>query len=119
MVPNNGQWDTYQNLTAGGTFNLTAGSQTIRLSAGATSWTWNLDKFTLTRIGTMKAVTSEVVPSLALMVYPNPAQDLINLSMQHVDADARVVIYNNVGTMLNSRKMIGQEMQISLSYNFV
>lgn len=51
-VPNNGQWDSYQPLTALGTAMLANGSHTAVLTAsGSNAWQWNLDRITLTRIG--------------------------------------------------------------------
>jgi beta-agarase len=46
-VPNTGSWDTYKSLTASQRVNLSAGQHTIRLKAGANTWQWNLDKFTI------------------------------------------------------------------------
>ncbi len=49
-VPNNGSWNTFNNLTAANTINLSSGNQTIRITAsGSNQWQWNLDKITLRR----------------------------------------------------------------------
>ncbi|WP_010521997.1 Ig-like domain-containing protein [Aquimarina agarivorans] len=49
-VPNNGDWEDYTALTSSSVLSLSAGVQTIRISATGTNlWQWNLDKVTLTR----------------------------------------------------------------------
>ncbi|SHK69896.1 Por secretion system C-terminal sorting domain-containing protein [Reichenbachiella agariperforans] len=51
-VANNGQWDSYQGLTASNNATLTAGVHTVRITAsGTNAWQWNLDKITLTKVG--------------------------------------------------------------------
>ncbi|PKQ61390.1 hypothetical protein BZG02_15635 [Labilibaculum filiforme] len=87
-VPNNGKWDVYTALKASKTVNFTAGNHEVTLTAGATAWAWNLDKFTLRRVGAIKSTKSTYVDidansplvnestSLSsLIVYPNPYSD--------------------------------------------
>lgn len=51
-VPNNGEWDNFQSLTASGSMTLTSGAHVIRVvGSGSNAWQWNLDKITLTSTG--------------------------------------------------------------------
>ncbi len=84
-VPNNGQWDSYRALKASGNANLTAGNHLIKLRAGSTNWTWNLDKFTLQKKsamlrkeGTLSADLYENADEVKL--YPNPFSDIVYIT---------------------------------------
>ncbi|XPF95207.1 carbohydrate-binding protein [Colwellia sp. RE-S-Sl-9] len=58
-VPNTG-WDNFQDLLAGYTVQLTAGSQTLRLrGAGTNDWQWNINAFTLTHSGGTSVIDSD------------------------------------------------------------
>lgn len=106
-VPNNGAWDSYQTLTASNTANFTAGNHTIRLTAGGQDWTWNLDKFVLTRTGPMNTrlgTEEEVQNNAGLGVYPNPANDRLNLTGLS-DGMYDVSIYDMQGAKVISQKI--------------
>ncbi|WP_422359621.1 Ig-like domain-containing protein [Reichenbachiella sp.] len=86
-VPNNGNWDVFESMVAGGTVNLTAGSHTIRLTgAGTHGWEWNMDRFVLSSGSAGARVTSGVSQATSqpieqsVQAYPNPVSHTLNLS---------------------------------------
>lgn len=88
-VPNNGSWDNYQALKASKTANFSAGNHLIKLTAGSTNWTWNMDKFTLERVSEMKSAS--VATNLDsesyvrnCIIHPNPASDVVNIKITDV-----------------------------------
>ncbi len=79
-VPNNGSWDSYQNVN-GGTINLTAGNQTIRvLASGSDTWQWNLDKVTFSTSSGSKLIDGQVSDENDIEVFPNPISDQMTIS---------------------------------------
>ncbi len=95
-VPNNGQWDDFSSLN-GGTVALSAGSNTIRITAtGSNVWQWNLDKITLTTGGT-GAKNIDEVTSIGLSVYPNPATDVVFVEGLDADATDTIHMYDITG----------------------
>ncbi|WP_282039878.1 T9SS type A sorting domain-containing protein [Saccharicrinis aurantiacus] len=83
-VPNNGSWSNFQALTASKTANFTAGNHLIRLTAGGPNWAWNLDKFTLQRVSDLKVATASSLTEqeAELSIYPNPAQNQVNIKVK-------------------------------------
>ncbi len=117
IVPNNGNWDSYQDLKASATANFTAGNHIIRLTAGAKNWTWNLDKFTLKRISAMNLKVAldldNVLGNLdeELRIYPNPVQS--ELHFQNVAGYHTANIYNLVGVQVLSKKLEANYLNLS------
>ena len=68
----------YEVITA----NFTAGTHVVKIKAGSTSWTWNLDKITLERTGDMvkKGSVSNSENNFEVTIYPVPATDYFNVS---------------------------------------
>ncbi len=52
----------------------------------------DLDKFTLTRLGAMKSARVDLAPALALTVYPNPAQEMVTISLGYDNASTRYIL---------------------------
>ncbi len=95
-VPNNGQWDSFGSLD-GGSVALSAGSNTIRITAtGSNVWQWNLDKITLSTGGS-GAKNIDVVGSIGLSVYPNPSVDVVFIEGLNRDLANEVHVYNMAG----------------------
>lgn len=108
-VPNNGNWDDYQNLTASATANFTAGNHVVRLTAGAQNWTWNLDKFTLQRVGNMTTranklnYISDEATNTNFTIIPSAVQRGDNVTILTGDsslASTIIAIYNIYGQKL-------------------
>ncbi len=114
-VPNNGAWDSYQNLTAVSTANFTAGNHVVKVQAGATNWCWNLDKITLTRTGALKNGKYSGSKT-EFSLFPNPVQDVLNIQLgQDLNADASYVIYNTTGNMIMSGSLTADVQTIELN----
>ena len=117
-VPNNGSWEDYNALTVNQTANFTAGNHMIRLTAGGTDWTWNLDKFTLQRVSAMKS-TKGAVESLVsdLLIYPNPADEELSLSINSkIQKNARIEIHNMLGKMCLTCNILNNNERLDLSH---
>ncbi len=103
-VPNNGAWDTYKTLKASNTANFTKGNHTIRISAGGTNWTWNLDKIVMTRVSSMKSGQISTEDTNAdepiFAIFPNPATDVVNIQLEQINEITPVTIYNTNGVTM-------------------
>ncbi|UXP31008.1 carbohydrate-binding protein [Reichenbachiella agarivorans] len=79
-----GGWGTYQSQSATQTANFTVGNHTIRLTAGAADWQWNLDHITLTRVGNQSSRTrtevDEKLSSESIVAYPVPASTQVRFA---------------------------------------
>ncbi|NME69318.1 Ig-like domain-containing protein [Flammeovirga aprica] len=101
-VPNNGQWDDYQPLSASGTANLSAGIHTVRIIAsGTNAWQWNLDKVTFSPASsTARKVESKVDLAEELSLYPNPSTNVVNIKGLPNGA-YQVALYNINGVLVD------------------
>ncbi len=83
IVPNSGSWENYQPLKAIAKANFTKGKHVVRLSAGGTNWTWNLDRFALKKVGAINSraisMGSESSMNDQLLLVPNPATDFVGI----------------------------------------
>ena len=81
-LPNNGLesagWDAYTSIV-GSVVNLNAGTSTLKIKAGTEAYAWNLDKIELAKIAEV-ATDVDVVSSSKVEFYPNPANDVLNVS---------------------------------------
>lgn len=107
QVPNNGNWDVFGSVVAGGTVYLSAGQHTIRLTgAGTHGWEWNMDRFILStissaRIGDSKPAAS-LTPEQSVKAYPNPASHTLSISgLPHGTYTLRM--YDLSGSMVMDR----------------
>ncbi len=65
-VPNNGDWNMFQELKARETIELTQGKQSIRILGAGTNpgnWEWNMDFFTVNKISEIPRVITPVRPT--------------------------------------------------------
>ncbi|MBD0401358.1 Ig-like domain-containing protein [Flammeovirga sp. EKP202] len=101
-VPNNGQWDDYQPLSATGTVTLAEGIHTVRIIAsGSAVWQWNLDKVTFTPVSSSaRKVESKVDLAEELSLYPNPSTNVVNIKGLPNGA-YQVALYNINGVLVD------------------
>ncbi|MGL1885147.1 MAG: Ig-like domain-containing protein [Reichenbachiella sp.] len=83
-VPNTGGWSAFEPFNAGGTVSLSVGTHAIGLvSTGTNGWEWNMDRFELSTSSSARVAVnktgSETLPNTALVLYPNPADQYLNI----------------------------------------
>ncbi len=101
VVPNNDSWNDFQTLEASQLVSFTAKEHTIRLTATGSTWTWNLDKFTLEYIGASKDLFKKNTPD-DITIYPSPAVSDISISGAS-DGLHTVTVYSLTGkTIFNT-----------------
>ncbi len=113
-VPNNGSWNSFQTLKASQTAYFTAGTHVVRLTAGAKTWTWNLDKFTLSKVGSQRQELTLSADELSdceeVRLYPNPVSDQLYIDFNCSQAnESTIYIYNSTGVLMSTKKSNGQK----------
>ncbi|WNJ19053.1 Ig-like domain-containing protein [Pontibacter sp. G13] len=107
-VPNNGNWDNFVSLEAGGTVNITPGAHTIRLlGAGTNGWEWNMDYFVLSN--DFSGARRADLDTSPIVVYPNPADDFLQISGMPF-GNYRVNMLNSVGQLVQTREFTDTEL---------
>ncbi|MBU2950845.1 carbohydrate-binding protein [Tamlana agarivorans] len=115
-VPNNGGWDSYQELTASTTITLPAGTHDIKIVAsGSNDWQWNMDKI---EFGSLNSLSADHAEIKQVKIFPNPANNVIHI--QSETALTRIEIYNILGAKVleqqNNMKTVSIEHLKSGSY---
>ncbi|MDO6761312.1 carbohydrate-binding protein [Tamlana sp. 2_MG-2023] len=99
-VPNNGDWDNYQELTAGSTITLPTGTHDIKIVASGTNdWQWNMDKI---EFGFLNALSVSNAEINQVKLFPNPANNIINIHTE--SALTGIEIYNILGAKALEQK---------------
>ena len=106
-VPNTGGWQNWQTISQ--TVNLSAGQQTLAIKALGNSW--NINWFRISSSSTKSASASDEDFNKTVLVYPNPASDIINFNGFKPN---EVQIYDATGALVQHHKVLNSN-SISIS----
>jgi len=116
-IPNTGSYASYENVKASKTANFTAGTHILRLTAGGHNWAWNLDKFSLKRIGSFLSRSIhqkvDVKNDGEVGVYPNPVDDY--LQVRNIGGYHTVNVFTITGRKLKTKKLNQNQNSIDMA----
>ncbi len=110
VPPSTGSWQTL--TTVNTTMDLEAGEQVLRLEL-LTARPFNVDKFTFELLSPTANAPGEV-PEDAFAVYPNPAQEVIQVAFDHTALDRSLDIFNMLGQRVRTEVLSARNQRMSV-----